>query len=90
MGNKLMVRFRKVLERNQPNDRKVKSITYASEVNSKYPSIETEGHDTVVDNLGNFTRNASISVRSSKVLGNKVSLNISQQTFRFMLMTPLH
>lgn len=74
MGNKLIVRFRKVLERNQSGENKTKSITYASKANLKYPTIKTEEHDSVVDNLGNFTRSANGSVRSSKVMGNKVSL----------------
>jgi len=74
MGNKLMVRFRKVLERNQSGAGKTNSITYASKGNLKYPTIKTEEHESVVDNLGNFTKSASGSVRSSNVLGTKVSL----------------
>lgn len=73
MGNKLIVRFRRVLERNQSSDSKSKSITNATEVKKEHPSIKTEGHDSVVDNLGNFTRSASGSVKSSKVLGSEVS-----------------
>lgn len=83
MGNKLMVRFRKVLERNQSGTSKTKAITYASKANLKYPTIKTEEHDSVVDNLGNFTRSASGSVRSSKFLGTKVSLC-------FRIMTRVH
>lgn len=82
MGNKLIVRLRKVLERNQSGDSKTKSIAYASETNLKCPSIKSDDdcHDTVVDDLGNFTRSASGSVRSTKLLGNKVSL-FSSRTF---------
>ncbi len=73
MGNKLITRFRKVFDGNQSGVRKVKSITSASEVNVNYPSIQTDGDESVVDNLGNFTRNASGSVRSTNLSRNKVS-----------------
>lgn len=79
MGNKLIVRLRKVLERSQSGDSTTKSITNASETNSKYPTIETDdGNNSVVDNLGNFTRSANGSVRSTKLSGNKVSLFFSR------------
>lgn len=84
MGNKLIVRIRNVLERNQSGgDRKSKSITAATEAKFIHPSIETEGHNSVVDNLGNFTRSASGSVRSSKILGNTVSFS---RAFHYFLM----
>lgn len=71
MGNKLIVRVRKVLERNpSASHNKVNSIAYGT--NLKIPTIQTE-HESVVDNLGNFTRSASGSVRSSKILENRVS-----------------
>lgn len=76
MGNKLIVRIRNVLERNQSGgDRKSKPITAATEPKFIHPSIETEGHDSVVDNLGNFTRSACGSVRSSKILRNTVGFS---------------
>lgn len=77
MGNKLVVRFRKVLGRNQSGDSKTKSITYGTESNFKHISIVTDGHDSVVDNLGNFTRSASSSVKSAKAFRNKVSFPFS-------------
>lgn len=87
MGNKLIVSFQKVLQRNPSGgDGKAKSITCASEANVKCSVIDTECH-SVVDSLGNFTRNASGSVRSSKVLGNKVSLCFTT-AFIFLLTYP--
>lgn len=73
MGNKLIVRFRRVFDGNRASDSKTKSITANDNKNLNYPTIEIECNQPIVDNLGNFTRSASGSIRSSKVLPNTVS-----------------
>lgn len=77
MGNRLIVGVRKVLKRNPSSNSKTKSITYANDGKPKQLSDGTDGHEAAVDELGNFTRSASGSIKSSKALGKKVSVRKS-------------